>query len=404
MDMKKKLESTYNPEKITQREKVVIGLSGGVSSYVSAFLLKLQKYDLIGVTIVPGWEESPIDPAATLSCHIGGERLESVKRFCQQLGIPHHTVAASAEFSETVLEPWMGSRILGQSPGPCWSCHQLRLVLLYKKMKDLGVQKFATGHFSKILHSEQHGTWFVHSSNDEGNDHSPFLARVSEEILACMYLPLSDLTKKEVLKLAENFGLTPEQDAVSIHQCFSWSRDFTTYFEQKIPPKLLTGGSLWARESQRDVGVHDGVIHHQYGESFDFKNDAKNLRGVFGKFTLADKRMILFDQEHMSRDRILLQNCRPSAEVQWLEPLQGFISLGAETILECWVYPKCLNAAYVEWEGDTLVAEGSVATVYKKKGKNSKVLLSGTVKFLSKPVSSQEGDKDVQKADYARDL
>mgnify|MGYP006194351617 FL=1 len=205
--MKKKLENAYNPDKQARKEKILLGLSGGVDSFVTAYLLKIQKYDLIAVTISNSWDEVTLDQAKYLSCYLNPGRLEKIKDFCQKMNIPLQVVKSSAEFRESVIEPWMAEKALGKNSNPCWNCHELRMNLLYEKMKESGATKIATGHYAKLFHHEAHNTVFVHTSNDEVHDQSGLLSRLSHDVLKSLVLPLSDLTRKEVLKLAENFGV-----------------------------------------------------------------------------------------------------------------------------------------------------------------------------------------------------
>lgn len=111
MDMKKKLEDTYMPDKDARKKRVVVGLSGSINSLVTAYLLKLQKFDLIGVTVALGWDEFEGNSDNVLSCHLNSAGLENIRQFCHQLGIPHFVVKGSDEFKEEVVERWMASRV-----------------------------------------------------------------------------------------------------------------------------------------------------------------------------------------------------------------------------------------------------------------------------------------------------
>jgi tRNA-uridine 2-sulfurtransferase len=206
MDMKKKLENAYNPDKQTRKEKVVVGLSGGIDSYVTAYLLKIQKYELFAVTVVNAWDDYPSDSSEILSCHVNQQKIDELKEFCQKMGIPLQVVKATGEFKENVIEPWLADRATGRLPKQCWNCHEERMQIIYNKMVEAGATRMATGHYAKLFHHEAHGSVFVHTSNDEVNDQSALLSRLPHEILSSLILPLSDLSKKEVLKLAENFG------------------------------------------------------------------------------------------------------------------------------------------------------------------------------------------------------
>src|SRR6476620_8985275 len=110
MDMKKKLENAYAPDKNGRKEKVILGLFG-LDSFVTAYLLKIQKYDLIGVTIVNSWDEYTGDQESTFSCHSSPQRLDKIKEFCNKLGIPLQIVKSSIEFKDEVVETWIADKI-----------------------------------------------------------------------------------------------------------------------------------------------------------------------------------------------------------------------------------------------------------------------------------------------------
>ncbi len=399
MDMKKQLDEAYNPDRNARREKILVALSGGICSYISAYLLKLQKFDLVGVTVITGWDQSPVPGSELFSCHIDAPRLEEIKEFCHRLGVPHYVVRASSEFQEQVVEQWIGARLTGTHHSPCWSCHDLRLRVLVEKMRELEIDKLATGHFAKIL-PESTGAYFVHSSNDEENDHSDLLSRLPSHILGSLYLPLADLTKKEVLKLAENFGLPVTGDQVKVHQCLPWREEFLPYLEKTVPAKFLGGGNLWFQDEEREEGTHDGVVLHSYG---DVLSTTAGGRAVLAGYKMNEKKLILRPEAYLYRNRVLLRQCKVSEGTPLTEPGRGVLCVEGQEI-ECWYHPKCLDSVFVEWEEELRIPEGTILALYKKKGKNAKVFLTGKVRYLPKIRPPEEGEQSVPKADYARDF
>jgi tRNA-specific 2-thiouridylase len=389
MDQKKQLNA-YLPEKGSRGEKIVVGLSGGIDAYVAAYLLKIQKYDLIGVTVLTGWDQFQGDQSGILSCQVNDVKLTQIRDFCHNLNIPHFTVSATEEFSDDVVEEWVASRITGSISHACWNCHDLRMKLLSLKTKQLGVSALATGHYAKVLHGDETEMAVVSSSNDEVHDQSSLLARLPQPILRTLNLPLSDLQKKEVLKLAENFGLDATLKKLHMFECFPWTDLTMKALRQRVPKRVLQGGIVFKREEE--LGEHEGIINYEYG-SLVRQRDSHNPEGAFlSRYSMPQRRMFVENEEFFHRETILLTHCLAPDERLLIEPLKGAIKFADGSFKECWVYPKALGAVSVEWEGTQKLSEGEVLSVYKKKGKNSRVLLSGTVNFLPMQAKRKEGD------------
>lgn len=405
MDMKKKLEDAYNPDKQSRKERVVIALSGGLDSYVMAYLLKIQKYELVAVTVVNTWEDYPGDAEKILACHVGVTKLEKIKEFCHKLGIAHHALKITAEFKESVIESWMADKVSGKFPKPCWNCHELRMKLVHDKMKEIDAKHMATGHFAKLFHNDTHGTVFVHSSNDEQFDQSALLSRLPHDVLNSLILPLSDLSKKEVLKLAENFGLSEGPRPINIHECLKTNEELIQTFEKRVPKKFMKEGDITNIENTENKGHHTGVHLHTLGEMMEFKDNGKSVKNYMAGFSYPDKRILVVEPDFLKRDKLLLMKCHFSEEVSWNEPVKGFLALGPEEYVECWIHPKTLSSVFLELTEKHHILNGQIVSVFKKKGKNSKVYLTGEILLLQHEEKPREGEeKSVPKVNHAIDF
>ncbi|MBA2404066.1 MAG: hypothetical protein H0V66_04780 [Bdellovibrionales bacterium] len=403
MDMKKKLDETYLPDKETRKSRVVVALSGGINSFVAAYLLKIQKYDLIGVTVAMGWDNLKDDTSGVLSCHLDQTHLDSIKEFCHSIGIPHFVVKASDEFKEEVVESWVTSRMTGSKPNQCWNCHELRMRVLNEKMIELEASGLATGHLAKLFRQESHHTVYVHTSNDEVFDQSGILSRLSHDILDKLILPLSDLQQKEINKLAENFGLVAPSRKIKMHDCFDKANIADGYLESHVPKKYLKPGELIGAD-RTPVGDHQGIHHHKYGEAMNlpqYKNDPHFVT----KFTLTEKKLEISRADYFIRKSFFLKNCKVSEETSLSEPIKGVFKINEIEFVDCWIYPKNLSGVVIELDEPQKVFEGDMATILKKKGKNSKVYLTGVVKYIheDKPLTTHEGKERV-KVDYNNDF
>ncbi|MES2525976.1 MAG: hypothetical protein V4598_02780 [Bdellovibrionota bacterium] len=385
------------PDKAARKERIVVGLSGGIDSMVSAYLLKIQRYDLIGVTIAPQLDDYPKEQSSILSCGISEKKLESLAAFCHSLGIPHYIVRIPSQFKDAVVERWVARKAAGEMPDQCWECHALRMEFLHGKMKELGGKHLATGHFAKIFRHDAEALTYVQTSNDEGNDQSALLSRLPQEILKDLMLPLSDLQKKEVLKLAENFGAVETEKLLTPFHCFPENPDTIEYLEKKLPARFRKEGVV-VTESEERMDDHEGVHHFRKGAQITVTDDRVPL--LFVRYITADRKMIIGPASFFERSRIVLRSCQIPPETPWLTPFRGVLVKEGKQF-EAWFYPKSLNSCVVEFDSPVSVMEGETLSVLKKKGKNARVLLSGCACFIDE--EKPEGDGNV-KVDYARDF
>ncbi|MCM2351922.1 MAG: hypothetical protein NDI69_18060 [Bacteriovoracaceae bacterium] len=403
MDTKTKLEDSYMPDKKSLKEKIILGLSGGLDAYVTAYLLKIQKYELIGVTVVNSWDGYEGDSGQLFSCHLSQNSLDRIKEFCHRLGIPHHTVKAGPMFKEAVIEPWMADKAYGKLPTPCWSCHDMRMKVLFDKMQELGAKHIATGHYAKLFHHETHGSVFVHTSNDEQHDQSALLSRLPREILNGLILPLSDLTKKEVTKLAENFGVIENPKKLEFKQCLS--EDLAEQIEKHVPKRFIKEGEIVSDDNLQGFGDHEGIHHFTYGQLMEFRDAGHSKKYRLGGYFYPQKKITVMEEEFFLRKKIMLTDCYFSEEVSWVEPLKGVLSKKNDQYFECWVQLKNLSTVSIEFFEEKNLLEGEIVSVIKKKGKNAKVFLTGKVRFL--PIednADEEGESGASKVNYSIDF
>lgn len=402
MDMKKRLDETYLPDKEARKKRVVIGLSGGLNSFVTAYLLKIQKYELIGVSVMMNWEAAG-DPQNILSCQMDQAKLDQIKEFCHQMSIPHFVIKATDEFKEEVVESWVASRITGTKANHCWNCHDLRMRLLYQKMVELEAVGLATGHLAKLFRQEAHHSVYVHTSNDDVYDQSALLSRLPHEILDKLMLPLSDLQQKEINKLAENFGITANAKKVQIHQCLDVNQNTDAFLAAHVPNKFRLPGELSDTE-RSTLGEHTGAYLHAFGQVYLVPHQRQNEVYKFVKYSMAEKRIEVSKGDYFKKQKFFLNNCRISEETPWSEPLKGVVKISETEFVDCWIYPKNLFSAVIEMESAHSIMEGDIITILKKKGKNSKIYLTGKARYVAEEPQVTEEGKESVKTDYARDF
>jgi tRNA-specific 2-thiouridylase len=313
------------------------------------------------------------------------------------MGIPHYVVKIPLEFREMVVESWMAAKAVGEFPSQCWNCHDLRIKFLHAKMKELGAKTFATGHFAKIFKNETDGTAFIQSSNDELHDQSALLARLPQEILKDLMLPLSDLQKKEVLKLAENFGVDHTAKTVKMFDCFPETEETKNFLMNRLPARFRKEGQV-TDENDNGLIEHEGVYQFRKGAVVIQTQERKDL--IFAKYIPSDRKILVRPLSWFQRNKIILRSCVIPSDTPWDRPFRGVLLKNGK-FLEGWFYPKALSSCLVELEEPAGLMEGETVCVFRKKGKNSRVLLTGTVNFVEEEKAEDEAHVQV---DYSREF
>jgi tRNA U34 2-thiouridine synthase MnmA/TrmU len=152
------------------------------------------------------------------------------------------------------------------------------------------------------------------------------------------------------------------------------------------------------------AGDHLGIQHYGYGEVFPLPNQKANDPLYLTKFSMPEKKIYVSKGNYFLQKKIFLRECNYSEETSFSEPIKGVLKIGESEFEDCWIYPKNLSCAVVELEAPHAILEGDIVTILKKKGKNSKVYLTGKVKYIveDKPIIEQGIER--VKADYANDF
>ena len=228
---------------------VVVGMSGGVDSSVSALLLKQQGYRVIGLHM------------KSMNSVSADTDRKSAEDVCKKIGIDFVCVDYKDEMDK-VKDYFIGEYKIGRTPNPCVLCNrEVKFKPFVDYMNQIGADYFATGHYANIEHTEN--GHFLVIAKDEDKDQTYFLNQLSQEQLSKVLFPLGSLTKDEVRKIAEQNGLVNAHKKDSFDVCFVGSQKFKDYMKQVCPQKC---GDIIDIDSGKVVGRHNGLNVFTYGQ------------------------------------------------------------------------------------------------------------------------------------------
>jgi tRNA-specific 2-thiouridylase len=239
-------------------KKVIVGLSGGVDSSVTALLLKQQGYDVTGL-FMKNWEDDDDDEY----CASKQDLIDAVA-VADKLDIDIEAVNFSKEYKDRVFANFLSEYEAGRTPNPDILCNaEIKFKAFLDHAMHLGADLIATGHYAQVRENPlKAGSYQLLKADDGSKDQSYFLYRLNQAQLSKTLFPLGKYLKREVREIARNAGLINAEKKDSTGICFIGERPFQEFLQRYLPKKP----GLMKTPDGKVVGQHDGLMYYTLGQ------------------------------------------------------------------------------------------------------------------------------------------
>jgi tRNA-specific 2-thiouridylase len=235
--------------------KIMVGMSGGVDSSVTALLLQQQGYEVEGL-FMKNWEEDDTDAYCAAA-----EDVKDAQAVCDQLQIPLNRVNFAAEYWDEVFTHFLDEYAAGRTPNPdVWCNREIKFKAFLEHALDLGAERIATGHYAQIAFRD--GYWRLLKGKDPNKDQSYFLCYLDQSQLSHALFPVGELSKARVRQLAAQAGLAVHDKKDSTGVCFIGERRFRDFLARFLPAQP---GPILSPEGDT-IGEHQGACYYTLGQ------------------------------------------------------------------------------------------------------------------------------------------
>ena len=306
-----------------KKQKVVVGMSGGVDSSVAAFLLKEAGYEVIGVTMNV-WQKEGREQIERKGGCCGLSDIEDARRVADKLEIEYHVLNFRNDFKAQVIDNFINEYKNGRTPNPCIACNRyVKWQTLFQRSIPMGADYIATGHYAKKIYNPETDRYTIQLIEENGKDQSYALYNLSQEQLEKTLFPIGDYEKPAIRNMAAGIDYVTSTKPDSQDICFIPDNDYGKFLETQLDE--IAPGDFLNTQGQV-IGQHRGIIYYTVGQR-------KNLGIAFGQPMYVKEILPETNQVVLATDSELFSRGLTAADLNYMyvdsvpKPVQVFAKI-----------------------------------------------------------------------------